>query len=214
MTTSRRLLLATAALTLLVVAAYLAAWSRGGPRSFRGQLLLTTDPWTFTQCDSARAWRVVDATGGNLREIMKRFVPPEEPVYLEVQARGLPSARLGIVDVRYAARETRGCRDNLRGIILRALGTEPFWAVTITAQEIRFEAPDDPGRVVFPAVRTQRVRERQVYRVRNDRGDALEVTVREQSCSDGMSDAYYALAVEVQINGRAYSGCGRPGWTE
>jgi len=53
-----------------------------------------------------------------------------------------------------------------------------------------------------------------VYRTRNDRGDRLVITVREQACSDGMSDAYYGLTAGVEINNRAYSGCGRPGWTE
>lgn len=211
MKTSRRLLLATATLAVLLIAAL---WLREGSRSFRGQLRLTAGPWTFAPCDGASAMRVLDMTGGRLGEIMKRFVPPEEPVYVEVRARRLPSSRLAIANIRYAARETHGCRDNLHGVLLRTLGTEPFWAVTITRSEIRFEAPDDPGRVAFPAVEPVRSGERLVYRTRNDRGDRLDIAVREQACSDGMSDAYYALAAEVGINGRAYSGCGREGWTE
>ncbi|HEU4798351.1 MAG TPA: hypothetical protein VFT63_05445 [bacterium] len=209
-----RLLAASGALALLLLAAFVVLWSRDGPRPFRGHMMLTTEPWTFTPCDSATGRRVLDATGGRLGEIVKRFVPPEEPVYAEVLARRLPSSRLAISDIRYAARETHGCRDNLRRVILRALGNEPFWAVTITAREIRFEAPDDPGRVAFPAVEPSRSGNRLVYHTRNDRGDRLDVTVREQACSDGMSDAYYATAVEVQINDREFSGCGRPGWTE
>ncbi len=214
MKTSRRLVLVSAALTLLLLVVFVVLWRRDGPQAYRGHVILTTEPWTFTSCDSAMASRVLDATGRRLGEIMKRFVPPEGPVYLEVRARPLRSSRLAILAIHYAARETPGCRDNLQGIILRALGTEPFWAVTVTAREIRFEAPDDPGRVVFPAVEPERLGERRVYRTRNDRGDRLVITVREQACSDGMSDAYYGLTAGVEINNRAYSGCGRPGWTE
>lgn len=51
-----------------------------------------------------------------------------------------------------------------------------------------------------------------MYRTRNDRGDRLVITVRGQACSDGMSDAYYGLMAEVEINDRDYSGCSREGW--
>lgn len=210
----RWLILGSAAFTILVLVTFIVPRTRYGQRPFRGSLVLTTEPWTFTPCDSATALGVLDATRGRLDEIMNRFVPPDEPVYVEGRARRVSSSRLAISDIRYAARETRGCRDNLQGITLRALGTEPFWAVTVTTNEIRFEAPDDPGRVVFPAVQAEDLGERRGYRTRNDRGDRLVITVRERACSDGMSDSYYALTVKVEINARAFSGCGRPGWTE
>lgn len=213
MVTSRRLLLAITALILLGLAVYLAAWSRDHQQTLRGHLRVAPEGTTFSQCDTGKVWVIVDATGKRLPEITKKFQPPGEPIYVEVDTRSLPASRLGIIDVHYAARETRGCRDNLSGVTLRALGTEPFWAVTVSANEIRFEAPDEPGRVIFPPVKP-RGREEQVYETRSDRGDRLKIQVRKEPCSDGMSDAYYSLAAKVEINGREFNGCGRPGWTE
>lgn len=200
-----------AAVTLIVLLSVVLVLLEA-PATVRGHLVGSREAWTLTPCDSDGALRVVNPAARHARETVRRFIPPEEPLYVEVRGLRLPGSRLAIYDIRYAARETHGCRENLHEVILWALGNEPFWAVTVGRSEIRFEAPDEPGRVVFPAAEPVRIGDRQVYRVRNAGGDRLELSVREAACSDGMSDAHYPLTARVEIDGRAYAGCAREGW--
>lgn len=85
----------------------------------------------------------------------------------------------------------------------RALGTEPFWSVTV-----------ERGRMVYEDSEQRRVSERVAraqpmrlgYRYVTPR---LRMTVfRGRECSDGMSDRRYADTVRVWVDGRSLQGCG------
>lgn len=84
----------------------------------------------------------------------------------------------------------------------RALGTEPFWGVTIErgrmtyhdAEGRRFSVPTPTARPSFNGRR---------YITRR-----LTVDITRQRCSDGMSDRSYADTVRVVADGRRLSGCG------
>lgn len=84
----------------------------------------------------------------------------------------------------------------------RALGTEPFWSVTIGGGRMVYEDPEG-GRVVVrtPAARPSFNGRRYVTR-------RLTVDITRQACSDGMSDRDYADTVRVTVDGRELSGCG------
>ncbi|HXF83397.1 MAG TPA: hypothetical protein VNN19_11665 [bacterium] len=102
--------------------------------------------------------------------------------------------------------------DRSGGVLtVRALGNEPFWAVTVLPSEIRFEAPD-VAPVAFPAVAPRRGGDTRVYETRRPDGRRLRLVLREAACGDGMSDAYYALTSAAELDGRAYTGCAREGW--
>jgi len=85
----------------------------------------------------------------------------------------------------------------------RALGTEPFWAVTIGGGRMVYEDPE--GRrasVRTPRARPMRLGRRYVT-------PRLTVTIlRGRPCSDGMSDRLYADTVRVRVNMRLLHGCG------
>ena len=89
---------------------------------------------------------------------------------------------------------------------LRAVGTEPFWGLSITGGEIILERPDfppsrgpDPGFVMEDG--------QAVWRTRTTDGGDLMVTLRQAPCSDGMSDLAYAYVAEVQSGDETLSGC-------
>ncbi|WP_265563122.1 META domain-containing protein [Sphingomicrobium arenosum] len=87
----------------------------------------------------------------------------------------------------------------------RATGTEPFWSLTITPQEMRFDSANGL-RVAEATPRAINGYAGPVYR-----GRRLEVNiVRGQGCSDGMSDRRYPDQVQVYVDGREYRGCGAP----
>jgi heat shock protein HslJ len=90
------------------------------------------------------------------------------------------------------------------GSTYRALGTEPFWSVTINGGRMVYD--DAQGRKV--AVRTPAARPS--FNGRRYVSRRLTVDITRQPCSDGMSDFTYADTVRVTVDGRVLRGCGGP----
>jgi len=85
----------------------------------------------------------------------------------------------------------------------RAVGTEPFWSVTITPRQMRYETP--AGRAVTVAT-PRPAHPRPTGRIYST--SRLRVSIRTAPCSDGMSDRTYADTVDVTVDGRELHGCG------
>lgn len=89
---------------------------------------------------------------------------------------------------------------------LRILGTEPFWAMEITADQLVYSGVDrpeqtaaNPGAQVLGATA--------VITTRTDQDQPLVVTLIATDCSDGMSDRLYPLTARVEIGGETLKGC-------
>lgn len=83
----------------------------------------------------------------------------------------------------------------------RALGTEPFWSVTIAEGRMIYDSPDGGFTVPAPAVReTGDGRRYETRRI------TLDIWAAE--CSDGMSDRRYPETVRATVDGRTLNGCG------
>lgn len=89
----------------------------------------------------------------------------------------------------------------------RAIGTEPFWAVTVRGSSATLERPGVDARSY--AV----VRDADDRAIRY-RGEGFAMTVSEGPCSDGMSDAVWSDRVTVAFGEGALKGCGgeRDAW--
>jgi len=84
----------------------------------------------------------------------------------------------------------------------RALGTEPFWSVTIADGTMRYQPAD--GRVVtVPTPRPIVGINGERYQTRR-----LTVDITHVRCSDGMSNRTYPDTVRVTVDGGNLSGCG------
>ncbi|WP_165357404.1 META domain-containing protein [Sphingosinicella sp. CPCC 101087] len=84
----------------------------------------------------------------------------------------------------------------------RALGTEPFWAVTIAEGRMTWESPDGaPVSVAAPSPEPTPNGRRYVT-------DRLTLDIVRRECSDGMSDRRYADTVTARLDGRTFNGCG------
>nr|WP_254798489.1 membrane-like protein [Sphingobium sp. AS12] len=83
----------------------------------------------------------------------------------------------------------------------RAIGTEPFWAVTVRGDAATLERPDHPP-VRFAVAR--HVEERVI----RYSGDGFAMTISEGPCSDGMSDALWRDRVAVAFVDGVLKGCG------
>lgn len=93
----------------------------------------------------------------------------------------------------------------------RALGTEPFWSVTIGERTVKLERLGMPT-IEEPLLRVRHAKVHTEYPTRS-----FVVIVRPMECSDGMSDRRYADRVTVRVaapsrrprDAQVLNGCGR-----
>jgi uncharacterized membrane protein len=86
----------------------------------------------------------------------------------------------------------------------RALGTEPFWSLTLDGREMVFTEANAPGqRIVQPQPKPIFGFAGEIYQSRR-----IGVNVVHTPCSDGMSDRTYPDKVQLRVDGRSFEGCG------
>ena len=83
----------------------------------------------------------------------------------------------------------------------RAIGTEPFWTVTVKGSTATLERPDKAPQH-FPISRNADGRTIRYL------ADGFAMTVSDGPCSDGMSDAVWADRVSVAFGEGTFKGCG------
>ena len=84
----------------------------------------------------------------------------------------------------------------------KALGTEPFWSLTIDARTMKFEAPGQRP-VTAPTPKVIHGFAGEIYQT-----PRIGVNIVHAQCSDGMSDRVYPDKVQVTVDGRRFDGCG------
>ena len=89
---------------------------------------------------------------------------------------------------------------------VRAVGTEPFWGVSIDTEAVVYSGVDqaerrgaNDGVVVQGTTAT--------WSVQPAQGQPFTVTLMATECSDGMSDRTYPLTAKVEIGGETLTGC-------
>lgn len=92
-----------------------------------------------------------------------------------------------------------------------AMGNEPFWRVTFDGTQLVLERPEPPREMVFEAAPAETrgtlttiIGHRALGKVHE-----LKLGLLRESCSDGMSDAWYPYRAEVRIGDLALHGCAR-----
>lgn len=89
---------------------------------------------------------------------------------------------------------------------LRAVGTEPFWAVEMTKAGLTFSGPDRPSATAPNTGPVMNEGEASWTGATAD-GKPLKVTLTAGPCSDGMSDREYPLKAKVELGGEKFNGC-------
>ena len=217
--------LTTILLLLNLTLAFSGPTSSFGSHTFRGHLVWGHEVRSFKPCGVEEEYWVLDRTGGELWNIYRRLThEPYQRLYTELRGHLGPSPSTGfaaeyekqltVLELRRAARETRGCEENLKGIVLRASGNEPFWNITISTNEIIFSEWDKP-KIVFPHVPPSVSGNRCVYfsRTLEPTPYGIEIVIDEKPCIDSMSGEYFSFAAQVSLDGRQYMGCAREGWS-
>ncbi|MET0370888.1 MAG: membrane-like protein [Sphingobium sp.] len=83
----------------------------------------------------------------------------------------------------------------------RAIGTEPFWSVTIERHAATLDRPDHAP-ATFSVVHVDN------GGARSWSGDGFALRVTPGPCSDGMSDAIWSDTVQVSLGAGTLKGCG------
>ena len=82
---------------------------------------------------------------------------------------------------------------------VRALGTEPFWALDIDSTGLRFTTPQDTSGMRFPPnVPSPIAGDTLVWMAESERA-AIHVRIWPTQCSDGMSDRVYPWTATVRV---------------
>jgi uncharacterized membrane protein len=91
---------------------------------------------------------------------------------------------------------------------LKALGTEPFWAIDIDGGTIAYTTPERPQ---GPRTAVARADSGGLLKLTGRlNGEAISVVIAPGACSDGMSDIVYPYSAAVQLGERSLQGCARP----
>lgn len=90
-----------------------------------------------------------------------------------------------------------------------ALGNEPFWSLEISPAKKQVILKDMSIEQTFafnyePAEKSANT---YFYELSSDNGGTVKITIRQEPCSDGMSDRRYLYSSEVVIDGRTLKGC-------
>jgi len=90
---------------------------------------------------------------------------------------------------------------------LQALGTEPFWNVTVDGSGLRYSTPvDQAGQAISAARQDGRSGSRWTGTVN---GQPFELSIAPGRCSDGMSDRVYSYSAVLRLGSSRHSGCAR-----
>lgn len=86
----------------------------------------------------------------------------------------------------------------------RAVGTEPFWSLTLNGRDMIFTEAARPGqRIVVPQPRVIVGFAGEIYNT-----PRMGVNIVHSPCSDGMSDRIYPDKVQLRVDNRSFNGCG------
>jgi uncharacterized membrane protein/membrane-bound inhibitor of C-type lysozyme len=115
-----------------------------------------------------------------------------------------------------------GCRNNraraiwehakLNGVDFRALGNEPGWYMEISnKQDILLVTDYGQQTYRFPSsvIKSEPHDRITIYNSYND-DNKIEVVIKTGPCRDSMSGEAFSATVSVIINGKRYTGCGKP----
>lgn len=88
------------------------------------------------------------------------------------------------------------------------MGNEPFWQIQISEKEnlIDFYEPMEQKTIHFEYVKSQLKNEGIYYSTKNET-NSIEIKIKKEKCSDGMTEKKYNYSAVVLLNDKNYSGC-------
>ena len=190
------------------------------PVDFKGLYTYGNEVNTFRDCSTQQTYWVNDSLAplrSSYEQTLQSLPYPYESVYAELKGYLAGKSKLGyaseyenvLVVTEIIKLTAKNLRTECYDYEFIALGNEPFWAVDIIPAEQQIVLKDVGENKVYqfpyePANVTDGVHR---FETSNGAKDRLIIVVKEELCSDGMSDNQYHYSAEVVINGRTLKGC-------
>lgn len=130
---------------------------------------------------------------------------PGEPVLL-IATLGISAAACSTPDRREEPPAGAPAAEPAPATAYRALGTEPFWGLHISAEGLRFTTPDDPDGMRFAPADPVRSGDTLQW-TSAAAGTSLQARIWPGECSDNMSDKVWTHTSVVQLGATTYTGC-------
>lgn len=190
------------------------------PVTFTGMYTFGNEVNTLRDCSNQKTYWLNDSLA-SLRKAYEQTVQPlsypYESVYAEVKGYLAGKSKLGyaseyenvLVVTEIIKLEAKNLRTECYNYEFIALGNEPFWSVAIVPTEHQIVLKDLGENKVYQFPYQPANIGGGVHRFETSNGaeDKLVIVIREETCSDGMSDNTYRYSAEVVINGRTLKGC-------
>jgi uncharacterized membrane protein len=185
---------------------------------FKGHALYGHEVRSFQLCNTSEVLWAIDGQG-TLWQIHKELTPHQEPyikLFAIVKGQRGPAPKDGfgadyvgsilVEEVLYVAAEGFDCNYNWQQFSLRAIGNEPFWSVTVMADDIKVTQLGQPV-ADYRIVTKQQTKQGTYYQGKDMENRTIELTVSTTPCRDTMSGAYYGLTARLKLNGEELTGC-------
>ncbi len=188
-------------------------------RTFSGFYIYTDKISSLRDCASGQTYWVEDKDG-LLKRAYNRYLTklyPQESIYVQVEGSLAGKSTLGpaaaYANVLHVSKVIRADQKSLRtpcfDFEFLAIGNEPFWSAEIIPAEnvivLKDVAAD--ATILFPYKAPIVSGGRFFYELENEEKQRLSISIRKQSCSNGMSDRQYVYSAELDLNGKKFSGC-------
>lgn len=187
---------------------------------FKGLYTFGNEVNTFRDCGGNKVYWVNDSLA-NMEQAYKsasKFLSyPYESVYAEFKGYLAGRSELGyaseyenvLVVTEIIKLEAKNFRTECYNYEFIALGNEPFWSLDIIPSEKRIMFKNAGLEKVHEFIYSAPVREAGFYRYEpiSPGQDKLSILIREEQCSDGMSDRKYNHSAEINLNGVLFKGC-------
>lgn len=190
-------------------------------RSFKGMYIHGNEVSTFRDCTTGKVYWLTDSTGRMVKlyeNATKTLAYPYESVYAEVQGHLRGKSETGYASefeneliVKDIIRvQPKNFRTECYAYEFIALGNEPFWSLEIIPIEERIVLKDvGAGKVYqFPCISSSSKDGIIRYEATSfDKKSKIDIRIKKESCSDGMSDQKYNYSSTVIIDGKILNGC-------
>lgn len=178
----------------------------------RGWMSVEEDQFYFRACQRSTVMPVAEVPRVLERLFNQRGV--SAPLYVEWLGSfdPGPSGKIRIEEVRYVSADPSSCQHRLEGILLRGQGDSPDWQADISDDKISVFLPQQRRTLVFPI--NYIVREGADWLWDSDiegrqSTHRLSFRVQPKACQD--THNWFGLTVEMQLDGRLYTGCAKRG---
>jgi len=160
------------------------------------------------------SYPVVDETN-SLDTLYKKILPnayPSQTIYIKIKGELIASSSQNApytLQIKSVLKtEMKNYQNNCIPYEYWCKGNEPFWQVQISEKEnlIDFYDPMEQKTVHFDFTKSQIKNGSINYSAKNN-SNTIEIKIKKEKCSDGMSEKKYNFSVSVQLNDKTYKGC-------